>query len=52
MSFRFTPTFQDLLDQLAKREGLTKTGYLETTIRRMAKEEGIQVREVQEAARA
>ena len=37
-SLRVTPTCLELWDALASREGLSRTGYLETTIRRLAAE--------------
>jgi len=40
-SLRVTPACLNLWDTLAFREGLTRTGYLETTIRRIAAEKNI-----------
>lgn len=43
VAFRFSPTAKRLLSHLAESEGLTTVGYLETTIRRLAKEKGIEI---------
>jgi len=40
-SLRLTPACLELWDELASREGLSRTGYLETTIRRIAAEEKV-----------
>ena len=40
-SLRLTPTCLELWDALASREGLSRTGYLETTIRRLASEKKV-----------
>ena len=40
-SLRLTPTCLELWEALAAREGLSRTGYLETTIRRLAAEKKI-----------
>ena len=40
-SMRLTPNCLELWDELASREGLSRTGYLETTIRRLASEKKI-----------
>ena len=40
-SLRVTPTCLELWDALAAREGLSRTGYLETTIRRLAEEKKV-----------
>ena len=40
-SVRLTPLCMRLWEQLASRAGLNKTAYLENTIRRQAKDEGI-----------
>ncbi len=40
-SLRVTPTCLELWDALASREGLSRTGYLETTIRRLAAEKKV-----------
>lgn len=42
-SLRVTPTCLELWDELASREGLSRTGYLETTMRRLAAEKKIKV---------
>ncbi len=41
-SLRVTPTCLELWDALASGEGLSRTGYLETTIRRLAAEKKVQ----------
>jgi hypothetical protein len=46
-SIRITALCQALWGELARKEGLTNTGYLETTIRRLAREAGIDVAEVE-----
>ena len=40
-SLRVTPTCLELWEALAAREGLSRTGYLETTIRRLAAEKKV-----------
>ncbi len=42
-SLRVTPTCLELWDALASGEGLSRTGYLETTIRRLAAEKKVKV---------
>ncbi len=42
-SLRVTPTCLELWNALAAREGLSRTGYLETTIRRLAAEQKVKV---------
>ena len=41
-SVRVTATCMRLWNELARRQGLTRTGYLETTMRRLATEAGIE----------
>lgn len=48
-SVRVTPACHQLWEALAEQMGLSKTGVLETAIRRLAKEEGVQVRARQES---
>ncbi len=44
-SVRVTPACSQLWDLLSGQMGLSKTGVLETAIRRLAKEEGVQASE-------
>lgn len=44
-SLRVTATCLELWDALASRKGLSRTGYLETTIRRLAAEKKVKAEE-------
>ena len=44
-SVRVTPVCKQLWDGLAEKMGLSNTGVLETAIRRLAREEGVEIAE-------
>lgn len=51
-SVRISPVCKLLWDGLASKLGLSNTGVLETAIRRMAKEEGIEIEAVSDTTKA
>jgi hypothetical protein len=49
-SLKVSPVCLELWNALARKQGLNRTAYLESTIRRLAREEGLDVDAIEQSA--